>query len=233
MHRTPPRLPAALLVALSAAAMCACHDVDVERPSSGRPLSNEELREVQRVADAAFRDARGVLPGLPSRLTLIVRWGKDVIPETGETATAAAPQNVMVTLDPDRDVLATIRAWLRPALLHELHHLARGRRVPSTTLVDRVVTEGLATAFERDLGRIDPPWGRPPPEIEAWTREILAQPDTAEWGPWLHRHPDGRRWIGMRVGTFLVDRVTRATGRTAADLVFASTGEILRGADDD
>lgn len=216
-----------LAVALIGAAGCEQHDVDIEGPRSGRSLSRTELRELQQLADATFRDVRRQLDGLPTRLTLIVRWGKDVIPETGESGAAAFPGNIGLTLDPDRDVLATIRTHIRPTLAHELHHLARASRVQPRSLVDRVVNEGLATAFERDFAKIDPPWGRPGPEMMDWAAEILRQPDTTEADSWMYRHPDGRRWIGMRVGTFLVDRASRSTGKTPADLVFAASGDIV------
>ena len=212
---------------------CERHDVDIEPPSSGRALSAIERRELQRVADAAFRDVRAKLDGLPPRLTLIVQWGKDVIQETGENGAAGYPGNVGWTLDPDRDVLALIRVQLRPTLFHELHHLARASRVASRSLVDNVVTEGLATAFERDFAKVDPPWGAPPPDADAmaWTKEILSQPEGAELRAWMIRHPDGRRWVGYRVGTFLVDRAARASSRSSAALVFAQPEEILRLAD--
>jgi uncharacterized protein YjaZ len=210
---------------------CERNDVDVELPAGGRALSAVERREVQRIAETTFREVRPTLEGLPPRLTLVLRWGKDVIPETGENGAAGYPGNVSWTLDPDRDTLATIRSQLRPTLVHELHHLARASRVTSRRLMDRVVAEGLATAFERDVAKVDPPWGKPPPEILDWVREIRRQPDGAEQEPWLVRHPDGRRWIGMRVGTFLVDRACRASGKTPAELVFAPTAEIVRLAD--
>jgi uncharacterized protein YjaZ len=204
------------------------HDVDLEPPTFGRALSRAEKNALQQIADSTFREGRGLLVGLPSRLTLIVRWGKDVIPETGENGAAGFPGNIAWTMDPDRDALAIIRGQLRPTLFHELHHLARASQITTRSLLDRVVTEGLATAFERDVAKVDPPWGQPPPEILEWTREILRQPDGADPTMWLIRHPDGRRWIGMRVGTFLVDRATRASGRSPAALVSAPTAEILR-----
>jgi hypothetical protein len=207
---------------------CERHDVDVEPPAVGRELSRSERSEIQHVADAAFRDVRSQLEGLPPRLTLIIRWGKDVIPETGESGTAGFPGNVAWTIDPDRDVAETIRKQLRPTLFHELHHLARASRMQTRTLLDRVVTEGLATAFERDFGKVDPPWGQAPPgDPMIWTREVLSQPETADVHAWVIRHPDGRRWIGMRVGTFLADRATRASGRSSAALVFTSTADVL------
>lgn len=88
-----------LLVSVSPA--CTRHDVDVEPPTSGRPLAPTEQRELQQVAEATFREVRGLLAGLPPRLTLIVRWSKDVMPETGESAAAGFPGNVGLSLDPD------------------------------------------------------------------------------------------------------------------------------------
>jgi hypothetical protein len=187
---------------------------------------------MQDIAESTARDVRTLLPALPERLTLVVQSGKkDVIPETGETATAVPPASVYWTIDPDRDLPAIIRTELRPTLFHELHHLVRASRVATSTLMDAVVREGLATAFERDFGKVNPPWGVPPPEVMDWTRELLRQPETAPHDHWLFQHPDGRRWIGMRVGTFLADRATRASGRSSAELVAAPTDEILRLAD--
>lgn len=231
MRRRLALLTAAGTLSLLGGAGCESHDVEVELPSSGRALSRGERRELQAIADATFREVRARLDGLPPRLTLIVRWGNDVIPETGDSGAAGFPGNVGWTLDPDRDALATIRTQLRRTLVHELHHLARASRIPTRSLVDRVVAEGLATAFERDVTKSDPPWGSPPPEVLDWTREILRQPDGADPHPWMIRHADGRRWAGMRVGTFLVDRATRASGKSAAELVTTPTAEILRLAD--
>jgi uncharacterized protein YjaZ len=153
-----------------------------------------------------------------------------VIPETGETATAVPPASVYWTVDLDRDLLSIARKELRSTLFHELHHLARDPHVHRETLMDSVVTEGMATAFERDFGKVDPPWSIAPPEVMEWTREILDQPDNAPRDAWLFRHPDGRRWIGIRVGTFLVDRATKASGRSSAELVTTPTAEILASA---
>ncbi len=205
--------------------LCGCtrHPVEVERPSEGRDLSAQETATLQDVADTAFRDVH--LAGLPPRVTLIVKWGTNVIPETGETGATGYPGNVGLTLDPERDVLTTIRSWVRPCIIHELHHLARKSRFMPHTFRDRLISEGLATAFERDVAGIDPPWGRPPPE--PWVAEVLALPPDADQTSWFIKHPDGRRNVAMRVGTLLVDRASRASGKSPADLVLVPSGEVL------
>jgi hypothetical protein len=211
----------------------ASHDVEVQLPTEGRAISATDRAALQEIADATLHDAQAVLPTLPKRLSFEVQLGKSVIPETGETATAVPPAGVIWTVDPDRDLSWIIRTQLRPSLFHELHHLVRDEAVPRRSLMDHVVAEGMATAFERDMAKVDPPWGKPPPETEVmeWTRELLTQPESAPTKPWLIQHPDGRRWIGMRTGTFLVDRATKKSGRTAAGLASISTNEVLGLAD--
>ncbi|WP_421841559.1 DUF2268 domain-containing putative Zn-dependent protease [Marinobacter algicola] len=58
--------------------------------------------------------------------------------------------------------LLIARAQLRFTLFHELHHLMRGWVVyggaPRTSFMDGVVSEGLATVFERDVGGRETPW---------------------------------------------------------------------------
>lgn len=209
---------------------CEQHPVDIEASGTGRSLSRDERKALQHIADETFREARSLLKGLPPRLTLIVTFSKEVIPETGESGAAGYPGNVALTLDPDRDVSATIRTSVRPCLLHELHHLARRSRMPPPrTLRDRVVFEGLATKFERDTTHVVPPWGELTPDVSAWTREILQLPsDTTDTQRWFEDAPkEGPRFPGIRAGALLAERAGSASGKSAAQLVFASTNDVL------
>jgi hypothetical protein len=210
---------------------CGPHDVTVEFYfADGYHFSQSERREVQSTADATVGEVRRLLPTLPHNLVLRVYAGKNVIPETGETATAIPPSAVIWTVDPSRigGVSATVRTQLRATLFHELHHLVRYEKVPSDTLIDEVITEGMATVFERDFAGVSPPWGVYPTNVTDWVSEILALPPDASRDYWLRKvHPDGRRWIGMRAGAYLVDRATKASGTSAADLVSTSTANVM------
>jgi hypothetical protein len=94
--------------------------------------------------------------------------------------------------------------------------------------MDEVITEGMATAFERDIAGVSPPWGMYPEDVVDWVNELIALPPGADSSYWVRaRHPDGRRWIGMRAGTYLVDQAMKASGQSAADIVSASTDEVL------
>ena len=192
-------------------------------------FSVTERRTIARIAGSTMREARQHLPALAPQITLRVRSGKDVIPELGAGATAIAPDWVQWTVDPDnaQGVVTIAETHLRGALFHEFHHLVRGTAINSETLMDHVVTEGLATVFERDFAGISRPWAQYPDDVSAWLDELLKQPATATRSDWMGQHPDGRRWIGMKAGTYLVDRAMKRLNRSSADLVSTPTNEIL------
>ena len=131
-----------------------------------------------------------------------------------------------------RGAMAIAQAQLRSTMFHELHHQVRGWMQrggrPKGGLLDAVVSEGLATAFERDVAGSSPPWGKYPAEVADWDVELRALPDDADFMQWMVLHDDGRRWIGYRTGTYIADQAIAMTGKTAAELATTSTDEILR-----
>ena len=195
-------------------------------------FSTTERRTIARIAGAATRDARQHLTGLAPPITLQVRSGKEVIPEIGAGAEVSAPEFVRWTVDADRPegVVKIAESYLRQTLFHEFHHLVRYTVSPAYGLMDSVISEGMATAFERDFGAAPVPWGEYPDDVSKWVDELLKLPPDAKRSDWIFRHPDGRRWIGMRAGTYLVDRAMQQLNRTSAELVAMPTAGILAAA---
>jgi uncharacterized protein YjaZ len=196
----------------------------------GYRFSPTERDRIETIAGGAVSEVRRYLPTLPPEVILKVYPGTDVIPETGETGYTGGTDRVFWIVDPHRlgGVVGTATRELRGTLFHELHHLARSQTQESVTLMQRVVGEGLATVFERDAAGMPAPWGKYPPDAGAWTKELLALPSDTSFKPWMSRHPDGRRWIGYKVGTYVVERAMRASHKSAAELVHTSTADILR-----
>lgn len=217
-----------VLLAHGAVAGCGRSGVEVEY-RDGYSFTRTERRVIEHVAERAAHDVRALLPGLPSRLRVTVQAGSRVIPETGETGTFALPGAVYWTVDPTHDggVLAVVNAQLRATLFHEWYHLVRESELATESLLDRAIHEGLATAFERDFGGQATPWGSYPVDVETWTREFLALPADAPARDWMHQHPDGRRWIGYKVGTSIADRASRASGVSIAELAVVPTETIV------
>jgi uncharacterized protein YjaZ len=207
---------------------CASPVVAIEY-RTGHIFSRSERAAIQMVADRAERDVRRLLPGLPEHLRITVQAGDNVIPETGETGGIGLPAAVYWTVDPNHEggVLAVVNAQLRASLFHEWYHLVRATKLSPQTLAERAVNEGLATAFERDFGGAPTPWGAYPADIEAWTTELLAQGPDASFNEWMYKHPDGRRWIGFKVGAYLADRAVRESGLSLAELAVEPTEKII------
>jgi hypothetical protein len=226
--RTARGAAGVLLLAALGCLGCEAPGVEIEF-RAGHAFSRRERQAIRDVAERAVVDARRHLPALPGHLRITVQAGSKVIPETGETGGTGLPGAVYWTVDPAHPggVVAVVNAQLRATLLHEWYHLVREATLPANSLVDRAVSEGLATSFERDVGGGAVPWGDYPAEADAWTAEFLALPTDAPVRHWMHRHPDGRRWIGYKVGTRLADRARRASGLSLTELATVRTDRIV------
>lgn len=199
-------------------------------------FSQAERELIREVAIASEYSVRMLLPRLIDRIELTVKAGAIALPEIGAIgATIGRKGRVVCTVDPAcaQGMLAMVQSQLRPMLFHELNHVMRKQgqsklALSQRTLLDFAASEGLATTFERDEGGGHPPWGQYPPEVHRWVAEIMALPADAAQQPWMFRHPDGRRWIGYKAGTYLVDRaVSAARLSSSAELVEAPTARIF------
>jgi hypothetical protein len=226
--RARPAVATCVLVLLLS---CRSKQVVVEYSANdAHVFSSAERRAIEDVAERTIPDVRRFLPDLPATIVLKARSSTHVIPETGENASNSPPNVVAWQVDAARSegVAGIARAQLRPTLFHELHHLVRAATIDSDRLRDHIVREGLGTAFERDCGGGPaPPWGQYPADVTDWAKEVLSLPDDSPREQWLFQHPDGRRWIGFKVGTFIVDCAMKASGKTSASLVSVPTDAIL------
>lgn len=195
--------------------------------SESYEFTRAERLAIDEGARSAIAEVRRLLPGVPAHIELTVRPDADVIPETGEGGDAMPPNGMMLRIDPSRPggVAAITKVWLRPFVFHELHHLVRFTAGNPRSIVEDSVTEGLATAFERDFAGADPLWGHYPENVDEWAAEILALPSDLPRKDW--QDSNGRRWLRYKVGTYWVDRAIKSSGRSAAELVTIPASEIL------
>jgi uncharacterized protein YjaZ len=89
----------------------------------------------------------------------------------------------------------------------------------------------MATVFARDFAGVTTPWSNYSDDVSDWAEEIRALEPGFQYAEWMFTHPDGRRWIGYTVGTYLVDLAIAASGKSAAELATVPTSEILALAD--
>jgi hypothetical protein len=207
-------------------------------PFDDHAWADDEKDVIREIAEQADRDIRARLPELGD-VTVHVKAAQrpfDVIPETGDGGKSTAPGHVDWAVDPKRPggVVAVAKARLRPTLFHEFHHQVRGWVISDSanlladTIMNAPVSEGLATAFERDESGVTPPWAEYPENVSDWVREMMADFTPATYAQWMFFHPDGRRLIGYRAGTYLADRAMAASGFSAAGLVRVPAREVMK-----
>ena len=202
----------------------------------------EATSEVEREAmlgefHRVFGELEALLSGLPATVPISVQAGDRVIPSLGVGGSAnSSTLSITFFFDPDHEqsALELTRAHLTRILFHEGHHLARMNLVDSVaevTFLEFIVSEGLGTVFERDFAKVTPLWGDYPPDVADWVEELLALPEDEAWDDyekWAFRHPDGRKWILYRAGTYIADRAIERSGLSAAELVGRLPEEILQ-----
>lgn len=141
--------------------------------AEGYSFTNAERRAIRDIADATAREVRQHLPTLSHELIVRVQaqTSSEVIPETGETGSASPPHAVYWRVDPTRPggVIGVVETWLHASLVHEFHHLVSAIATPRSVM-DRVIMEGMATAFERDITGMRIPWAHYPDDVGAWSR---------------------------------------------------------------
>jgi len=145
-ERTSPRLSESVsfvegpvTVRLSAEASKAAEDSNVDLTS----LMRAAIRDVSRRLD--LRKTRVSVRVSPKRTIRSAGVGGFTDPVTGRVA---------LSLDPDHPKFdRVLQVWLPATVAHELHHSVRIKRGPGygETLLEAIVTEGLAQVFSREV----------------------------------------------------------------------------------
>ena len=123
---------------------------------------------INNIAEAIVEDVNNVMP-VPN-LTIRVRANaSDAIPEIGIGGYNPNADEVILSVNPNFPDLATsIDTWFGPTLAHEMHHARRRRSVGyGNTLLQALVTEGLADCFAVEITGIVPP-GLPHSQKNNW-----------------------------------------------------------------
>jgi uncharacterized protein YjaZ len=183
----------------------------------------------------AANTAGKLLPKAPKDITFLVQTnGYDSMPEYGCGAFTKNSRLILITIDPGLPYgeEKQIR-YVREAVFHEMSHASRFEQgLFHPEFLDRCIFEGLATVFERDKAGAEPLYGEhDTEECQAWLEEIEAEFSEELSYDYMFHHKDGRKWIGYKVGTWIVDEALKNTKKTIEQLIQLECAEIRRLAD--
>jgi predicted Zn-dependent protease DUF2268 len=204
---------------------------------SSWPKHKALQQRMKQTVTAAYVDARSVLLEIPADLTFIVQPHR-YMANTDESAEFGSTPNdhlVMLLFDsglpiPEVELLRNIRR----RVFHELVFIVRYNRSlwSATDFLDDCLLEGLATAFVRDHANAGAPiWGQyEREEVKSLLEEVktAATHNSFRKFDYMRRHPDGRRWIGIKVGTYLVDEAMKASGSPVEQLILMPMSNVRR-----
>ena len=146
-------------------------------------------------------------------------------PKFGIGGGAFHPNLINLFLDAENTAfLKALDNELPFVLGHEIHHCLRMRSIPDDlTLADSLVTEGLASVFEREL-RGDDPSFIPAAVLEQWQGYLermallLRSEDFCFDTLFLGKHPEQfPKYTGFAVGYGLISEYLSLTGQTSVD----------------
>jgi len=200
--------------------------------------NNLSKAEVVKIVKDSSAKAAELLPTLSQHTNIVVRQNRNnCLKETGDHGFAYDSELLIVQFDPRLPYgKETFIKNFSNTVLHECNHAARyawlfSQRVFEPTIMYAGIHEGLATAFERDYGSADPLYGeyKDDTTMRKWLRELRQADKNGEsWKEWGFTRKDGRRWVGYKVGTWIVDRAKEKSNKNVIELTTILSKDILK-----
>lgn len=189
------------------------------------------IRQYEVQVRRAHDEVMKLLPFGSDRINFFVQPREfDLMDETDDHARVHNSNFIELAFNPTLDSkgMERILRDLRPSVYHELNHAAR-YNVPiwHKSFLDDCILEGLANVFAREYADEKAPWADYPDDVELWISEIKDAGSTINYEHYLYNHPDGRRWIGYKVGTYIVDTAMSKSGKSILELSSMECSEIF------
>lgn len=179
----------------------------------------------------AHAEVLKLLPFASKHVSYIVHPRTWSLMDTGDSAHTYNAELIELAFDPTftKASKQVILDDVRFSVFHEMNHAARYNLdgIWHAKFLDSCIMEGLATVFTREYTKEDAAWAKYPKEVAAWIDEIIAKNDAFPWPSYSYSHPDGRKWIAYKVGTYIVDEAMKNSGKNSIELTQMTCSEIL------
>jgi len=196
-------------------------------------LGEDFQKAYKKALEEAYHKAASLLPFGSNRANFFIQpRDYSLIEETHDAGRTYNSSFIELAFDPvfAKKHRPAILGSLQHMVFHEMNHAARfNLNIWHTTALDMCLLEGLAVVFERDYSGASPLWGLYDKKvIKDWVEEIRALPDGIVNDEYLYLHSDGRKWIGYKVGTYIVDEAMKKSGKTVIELTQMECKSILK-----
>lgn len=182
--------------------------------------------DIRRVVRAAAHEANKQLPSVSSFLNIVVGPLEpyETVKETGDMGITYSEEYISIGFDYMVPHGASeLKATLRTTTLHEMVHAVSYVHVEAwkPAPLQAVVYEGLATVFEKQHGHNPPLWSQYEDDatMQEWLAEIKKLPVDVKNFDFLFNHPDGRKWVIYKTGTWMIEKLLAANKHSLHDLV--------------
>lgn len=195
-------------------------------------LPDDFWRRYKTEIEKSFEEASGLLPFGSAHINFFVQPRTyDLIEETNDAAYTVNSEYISLAFDPtlDENGLEHIIETAKYSVFHEMNHAARWNiPIYHRSFMDSCIMEGLATVFTREHIGFNALWSQYTDDVTAWIREIKELDNRIDFNQYMYKHQDGRKWIGYKVGTYLIDQAMGKSGKTVIELTQLECADILK-----
>jgi len=193
----------------------------------------QQKEAIQAMTAHTMARTRELLPELSQAIKFTVEIvDRDLSIVNGVSGRADETNEILISLSSTYPggLDQAIEDGLASTLFHELHHTVRGWVINDNQFGPGIdiaaINEGLADVFaEIQTGQRSHNYPDDA-DFDAWTKEIMALPKSANYGEWMFALPDGREAVGYRTGGYLVKRAMQRSGISILELSKLSVEEI-------
>jgi hypothetical protein len=184
--------------------------------------------------ETGLTETQRLLPTLSNNLNIVVRPHiEGIIPEYGTGARTWDAEFIEIWFDKTipHGAKKTLESMYQ-TVFHEGNHAARWNNIDEDyRLLESAVFEGLATVFEREYAGHQPLYAiyENDAKMKSWLDEIIsAGSDWDKREALFFNHEDGRRWIGYKTGTWLIDTAIKKSSKSVMELTTMHADDVIQ-----
>lgn len=188
-------------------------------------------RLVREAAEAATKELPEVSPHL--NIVICPADSSETIKETGDGGITYSEEYMSIVFDYAVPFGAeAVKESLRTTTMHEMVHAASYKNVEGwiPAPLQSVVYEGLATVYQKKHSQTPPLWSEYGDDatMQKWLDEIKTLPTDVKNFDYLFDHPDGRRWIIYKTGTWMIEKLLATKKHSFNELMNLPYKKVIR-----